>query len=998
MVVRKKISQLPAADQANDADLLETSQGAASRRLTVGQVAARVLDRVPPAGVNVFDKIPRDLWEDIEAGTSIDDVLPWLQEAADDAEARRQPLIFPAGTFTTFGELSVKTSVLFQPGAILRVTRDDLAGLLVQGYGLLVVNPRLIGAYATPAIGGNPAGSRIKRNGGVTPWNGYPYNQGGFARCPFRDRNAGIIAINADFLTIENAYAENFNVGIHARGSYVASNAVPAPGLAYDWCADGSYGAPGDGKARAPIAWAPGLQNDTNGDVGYMVGLRILFPRFAGCDMPMMLSNHIGCEIVDPVNEGTTLVQNSPPHMVYFNSTDGLNYPNRNCKVRGGSDVNNVWSHSMKFEFHQNLLVDGLDIDGAFGGIIAADCDDSTFRNVNGRNLATPFATLSGSWATAADVVTLNSTAQVEVGLFLASATYGLPRPCEVVEIIDATHVRIEGHTEADSGSTVTIWLTTNSSSSTLVANLGSQRAVFDRITGNAVAGEADTFGISSRASANRVLSRFALSTGGGAAGAATITFETATFPVGIGAGWLARMLPFWLPAGSRVLSAIDAAGVTTVTLNANFLRAVPVGTWAGFYREIIVTTTADAAAGANVLAVASTAGLETAAWWCQEGAAFRHLTRIAAAGLTGTAIPLTRTLRAALPAGSLVTFRSDKFSDLYMPDDCVFTRPAMDVERPAPTDPVLVFKTEGSNCSFYDPNVVARPVSGAATAYGLYIGGHRKGHYGNRIIRPTLKGLLRIANIDARGGGVVVDAINALLQSGTDASTVKDDPGIVAPTKYILDGMLAVDFSTTVALVGATIAGANTYSTRQAIGRRWGDMCHVLIRLSLSQLLSTGALTIGPLPWVARSSITGSAVTPGFVPGVTVAANELLEAKLLAASNMLTLFRRGLTGGDAALNAGAVSGSALVTAAIAAGVMTVSAVTNGTLAVGQVISTAAGAIVGTIASLGTGTGGTGTYNLAGGVDTASAALSASGGATTGRFDLSLSYITSDPF
>jgi len=67
----------------------------------------------------------------------------------------------------------------------------------------------------------------------------------------------------------------------------------------------------------------------------------------------------------------------------------------------------------------------------------------------------------------------------------------------------------------------------------------------------------------------------------------------------------------------------------------------------------------------------------------------------------------------------------------------------------------------------------------------------------------------------------------------------------------------------------------------------------------------------------------------------------------------------------------------ATITAAIASGVLTVSTFTSGAaLAVGDAIYNSNGVVLGVIASLGTGTGGTGTYNLASGwVTTASATM-----------------------
>lgn len=69
--------------------------------------------------------------------------------------------------------------------------------------------------------------------------------------------------------------------------------------------------------------------------------------------------------------------------------------------------------------------------------------------------------------------------------------------------------------------------------------------------------------------------------------------------------------------------------------------------------------------------------------------------------------------------------------------------------------------------------------------------------------------------------------------------------------------------------------------------------------------------------------------------------------------------------------------GGANFIGSVASNVLTVSQVnTGGTgLAVGQRVATAAGALIGTITSFGTGSGGLGTYNLSGGIDTGSSTM-----------------------
>ena len=74
---------------------------------------------------------------------------------------------------------------------------------------------------------------------------------------------------------------------------------------------------------------------------------------------------------------------------------------------------------------------------------------------------------------------------------------------------------------------------------------------------------------------------------------------------------------------------------------------------------------------------------------------------------------------------------------------------------------------------------------------------------------------------------------------------------------------------------------------------------------------------------------------------------------------------------------AGTFAPTASFTASQATTVLTVSAITSGNLGVGSVIKDASGNILGTIISLGTGTGGTGTYNMSTSATVSSAAMTA---------------------
>jgi hypothetical protein len=80
-----------------------------------------------------------------------------------------------------------------------------------------------------------------------------------------------------------------------------------------------------------------------------------------------------------------------------------------------------------------------------------------------------------------------------------------------------------------------------------------------------------------------------------------------------------------------------------------------------------------------------------------------------------------------------------------------------------------------------------------------------------------------------------------------------------------------------------------------------------------------------------------------------------------------------------------AVAPVAAFTASQATTVLTVSAITAGVLGVGSTVKNAAGEVIGEIISLGTGTGGTGTYNLNTSATVASAAMTANSVAGVGK-------------
>lgn len=142
--------------------------------------------------------------------------------------------------------------------------------------------------------------------------------------------------------------------------------------------------------------------------------------------------------------------------------------------------------------------------------------------------------------------------------------------------------------------------------------------------------------------------------------------------------------------------------------------------------------------------------------------------------------------------------------------------------------------------------------------------------------------------------------------------------------------------------------------------------------------------ILVNPLVYATAGTVAG-ALTPTLVlPNETQA--ELLKmgtilVSLAAAANIGDLVTYDTTTG--ALSS--LAPEAAFTAAQALGVLTVSAITAGKIGIGSVIKNASGQVLGTVISLGTGTGGTGTYNLNTSATVGSAAMTANSIAVAGQ-------------
>lgn len=1022
--------------------------------------------------INSLSFFPTSWWEGLQDHTDTRDTYPILQELLDEAAAVGRNVLINRAWYRFFGELwSNGISIEAEGGALLISTRDDLAGLVFQGEGQQCVNLRFRGIYATPAVGPNPAGSRIQRNATIPPYNVQPYLTGGLARQPFRDRNAAIWAGNCDGTQFINCRGYNYNIGsVWVNGNYVATTVDPGIRYAVDWNADQTFGTPDDGKQKAeirmpPLLWQDGAANVTTGN-----NIDVINCAGEHCDQGVFFMAQNRARLHGFRYKDITYIQTSPPHGVYWtHSAGGRDYWSTDCEIIDCYGEDNPWSAGVKLEYHKKSVFKGIRTQNCYAGIYSSANDDCLFEDIQILDINNPFTPLTGTWTAFSQTVSLSDTSGIVPGMFIGwlGDSSGLPTPTEVETVVDSTTITITvetfeaspaanftgsissnilnvtlfssgSHLEVGfviasggnkvgvissfgtgSGTTGTynliegvntgsgpltllgkrVFATTGSGASDIIFNLGGQRNTYQNIIGSTAPGVQDyVFGIHERPDNIRRLTRYAHTSVAALAGATELKFSATGFPVGPDIGWLVRGLDYFIDAGTTITSIGTAAGTVTVGISGALLNDVPVGTWFGFYQEIVLTTTAASAAGSFVLTFGGgTTGLTVLPRWYVTATDSIN-TGTVVTGVTATTVNIGRALRGPVEIGTQVTFRSDLWDDWLHPDYSTINNVSMQVERSSPTIIARLYSTTGSHSTITNWRTISLPIDTAKPQFSMYQGGTRKRAWDNRVITPTLQGLTGIIDLEPGTGGVQVTADSVQLQNGTTASTVRDQAGVLYPSVFVLDGVYEGTF--TPDFFGSVIVGENTYSSQQGFWSRSRNEITCNLNLSLTAFFSTGIIKIDlgdMFPAAIRSS---GGFVPVFCTGITLLSGYQLVARMLTGvTPVLDLTQRNNTGTDVTINGGQFSGSAFFTGTITVGgtLLTVSAVTYGTLSVGQVISTGS-SIIGTIASLGTGSGGTGTYNLTGGVDTGSSAMSASGGTTTGRVEISFTFKTNAPF
>lgn len=139
------------------------------------------------------------------------------------------------------------------------------------------------------------------------------------------------------------------------------------------------------------------------------------------------------------------------------------------------------------------------------------------------------------------------------------------------------------------------------------------------------------------------------------------------------------------------------------------------------------------------------------------------------------------------------------------------------------------------------------------------------------------------------------------------------------------------------------------------------------------------------PKVYASYGTLSGGPLAPTIVLPNNISAEFALMGYLVAILANANISIGDLVQFDNTTGAlSSVAPVAVFTGVQALAVLTVSAISAGSLGVGSVVKNAAGAIIGTVESLGTGTGGNGTYNLDTSATVASGPLTASTVAAVG--------------
>jgi hypothetical protein len=226
--------------------------------------------------------------------------------------------------------------------------------------------------------------------------------------------------------------------------------------------------------------------------------------------------------------------------------------------------------------------------------------------------------------------------------------------------------------------------------------------------------------------------------------------------------------------------------------------------------------------------------------------------------------------------------------------------------------------------------------IRGADNAHGVYVtagtGNHSDIVVGNVTAYASLSTITSIARVFTcdrfRIGSIaVIGAGSQILQLESTSSNATisyryDDAAPVITNsgtgnKVVVDGVQSGAWTPEV--IGTTIAGTNTYSTRVGEFQKIGKVVHLRMRVALSSFNSTGAIRITGLPFpvsqapgavgvdvgAVLSTYSGITLTPGQLPLARVISNTSRIDLYIVSDTGNALLLHGLMSSTAALQVG---------------------------------------------------------------------------------------------
>lgn len=159
---------------------------------------------------------------------------------------------------------------------------------------------------------------------------------------------------------------------------------------------------------------------------------------------------------------------------------------------------------------------------------------------------------------------------------------------------------------------------------------------------------------------------------------------------------------------------------------------------------------------------------------------------------------------------------------------------------------------------------------------------------------------LKTVGNPSTRSGDQTIVDGNLVIGTagkGIDFSADSNNPGA---TSELLDDYEEGAFSPTV--IGTTVAGTVTYTTREGFYTKIGNVVYYSIFLNWTGGTGSGNLRVAGLPFTPKSQVNfmQAAVQPG--SGLTVAANKIAAAQVVPATTEMRIVEQPVATGSVTL------------------------------------------------------------------------------------------------